>query len=104
MLTDNNRANLIDRAKNTLKPLTAEALKKDPGLAFQPDSINAFVTIRTFAPAEWARWKTTLKLAGVSLRDLGRQMGGARAKLKVVERGTSGPRTVSTMLGAGCPA
>jgi putative DNA primase/helicase len=103
VLTECDRANLASHAQKSLQSLTLEALKQDPGLAFHPDSIRAFAALKSYSPAEWARWKATLRRAGVPLRDLNRQMTPARAKLRVVERGTTGPRTVSTMLGAGCP-
>ena len=65
--------NALEEALRLIDGL-AERAKADPGVVFRMDVLAALSLIRQGRPDEWARLRKALKDAGVSLRDLDRNI------------------------------
>jgi putative DNA primase/helicase len=84
----------------------AGALKADSGAAFTEPFFGALAVVATRDPAAWARAKTTLQKAKVSVKEVEKALRKPYgAGLHVVQHGTtSRPPTARSLLGENCPA
>jgi hypothetical protein len=94
----------VEAARASLENLYAE-LKKDPAVAFRDDMIGALALVRKHDPGGWARAKSDMQRAKVSVRDVEKEiLKRANHGLRLVEPGEpEEPRTAGRMLGPDCP-
>ncbi len=84
----------------------ASALKSDSGAAFTEPFLGALALVAATDPAEWARAKTALQKAKVSVKEVEKAFRKPSATgLHVVQAGTAPtPPTAGSLLGVSCPA